>query len=103
MSVAALSLAPVHQSYLLQARRYGVQGIPLLVLFRGGSEADRLVGAVPLEQLRTWLEPHLEPASAPGVPQAIRVSERLGQACRPPGRRNASRRPRPTPGGAADH
>ena len=41
------------------ARRYGVQGIPLLVLHRDGREVDRLVGAVPLEQLRAWLAPHL--------------------------------------------
>ena len=42
--------------------RYGVQGIPLLVLIVGGSEADRLVGAVPLAQLQAWLEPHLAAA-----------------------------------------
>jgi thioredoxin 2 len=41
------------------ASRYGVQGIPLLVLIRGGSELDRLVGAVPLAQLEQWLAPHL--------------------------------------------
>jgi thioredoxin 2 len=50
--------------------RYGVQRIPLLVLFRGGSEADRLVGAVPLEQLRAWLEPHLEPHLEPASERA---------------------------------
>jgi thioredoxin 2 len=41
--------------------RYSVQGIPLLVLIKGGAEVDRMVGAVPLERLREWLEPHLEP------------------------------------------
>ena len=41
------------------ASRYGVQGIPLLLLIRGGSELDRLVGAVPLAQLEHWLAPHL--------------------------------------------
>jgi thioredoxin 2 len=41
------------------AARYGVQGIPLLVLIVGGEEADRLVGAVPEPALRRWLEPHL--------------------------------------------
>jgi thioredoxin 2 len=40
--------------------RYGIQGIPLLVLIRAGSEADRLVGAVPERRLREWLEPHLK-------------------------------------------
>ena len=42
--------------------RYRVQGIPLLVLIEDGAEAGRLVGAVPLEQLRQWLEPHLRAA-----------------------------------------
>jgi thioredoxin 2 len=42
--------------------RYQVRGIPLLVLFRGGSEVDRLVGAVPHAKLSEWLDPHLAPA-----------------------------------------
>jgi thioredoxin 2 len=45
------------------SERYGIRGIPLLVVFRNGAEVDRLVGAVPYEQLQAWLEPHLEPAS----------------------------------------
>jgi thioredoxin 2 len=48
--------------------RYGVQGIPLLVLIRDGAEADRLVGAVPLPQLRAWIEPQLAPAAAEPAP-----------------------------------
>jgi thioredoxin 2 len=44
------------------ASRYDVRGIPLLVLFRDGAEADRLVGAVPRERLHEWLQQHLEPA-----------------------------------------
>jgi thioredoxin 2 len=43
--------------------RYGVQGIPLLVLVQDGHEVDRLVGAAPPAQLRQWVEPHV--ASAP--------------------------------------
>jgi thioredoxin 2 len=39
--------------------RYGVQGIPLLVLFREGAERDRLVGAVPERQIESWIQPHL--------------------------------------------
>jgi len=46
------------------AARYGVQGIPLLVIVRGGSEVDRLVGAAPLAQLQAWLAPHLSTAGA---------------------------------------
>jgi thioredoxin 2 len=41
--------------------RYAVQGIPLLVLIKERAEVDRMVGAVPFERLRAWLEPHLEP------------------------------------------
>jgi thioredoxin 2 len=41
--------------------RYAVQGIPLLVLIKQRGEVDRMVGAVPIERLRAWLEPHLEP------------------------------------------
>ncbi len=43
------------------SERFEIRGIPLLVLFRDGAEVDRLVGAVPQQQLREWLEPHLEP------------------------------------------
>jgi thioredoxin 2 len=42
--------------------RYGVQGIPLLVLIKDRAEVDRMVGAVPFERLREWLDPHLEAA-----------------------------------------
>jgi thioredoxin 2 len=45
------------------AGRYGVQGIPLLVLIRDGQEVDRLVGAVPESQLTQWLQPHLKAAT----------------------------------------
>jgi thioredoxin 2 len=40
---------------------YEVRGIPLLLLFRDGSEVARQVGAVPHPQLREWLEPHIAP------------------------------------------
>jgi len=51
--------------------RYGVQGIPLLVVVEDGAEADRLVGAAPLPRLQAWLAPHLGAAaehSAAGRP-----------------------------------
>ncbi|MDX6568869.1 MAG: thioredoxin 2 [Gaiellales bacterium] len=51
--------------------RFGVQGIPLLVIIRDGSERDRLVGAVPLERMQAWLAAHLAPVaerdSTPGA------------------------------------
>ena len=45
--------------------RYGVQGIPTLLLIRNGAEADRLVGAAPQAQLQAWIEPHLAGAGSP--------------------------------------
>jgi thioredoxin 2 len=48
------------------ASRFGVQGIPLLVLIRDGAEIDRLVGAVPPATLRAMLEQHIS-AATPGV------------------------------------
>ncbi len=45
------------------AERYGVQGIPLLVVISGGEEVDRVVGAVPAARLREVLERHV-PAGA---------------------------------------
>jgi thioredoxin 2 len=41
------------------SERYGIRSIPLLALFTDGAEKDRLVGAVPQDRLRAWLEPHL--------------------------------------------
>jgi thioredoxin 2 len=48
------------------AARFGVQGIPLLLVLRDGAEIDRLVGAVPLPKLRSWLEPQLASAAGRG-------------------------------------
>jgi thioredoxin 2 len=44
------------------AARYGVQGIPLLLLIQDGKEADRMVGAVPEAELKRWLEPYVDRA-----------------------------------------
>jgi thioredoxin 2 len=49
------------------AARYGVQGIPLLVVIKDGQEIDRVVGAVPAAQLRAVLERHVTAAAPPGV------------------------------------
>ncbi|MCW3030346.1 MAG: trxA [Solirubrobacterales bacterium] len=47
------------------ASRFGVQGIPLLVVMRDGAEVDRLVGAAPMPRLQAFLEPHLTASSNP--------------------------------------
>jgi thioredoxin 2 len=44
--------------------RYGIQGIPLLVVLRDGEEVDRLAGAPPPAQLRQWLDERLAAAGS---------------------------------------
>ena len=41
------------------ARRYGVQGITTLMLFKNGQPVERLVGAMPKAQLLSAVRPHL--------------------------------------------
>ena len=41
------------------AARYDVLSIPTLILFRGGGEAKRVVGALPKKRLEAELEPAL--------------------------------------------
>ena len=38
------------------ALRYGVQGIPTMVLFKDGIEVDRIVGALPKSSLARWID-----------------------------------------------
>jgi thioredoxin 1 len=40
--------------------QYGVQGIPTLLLFKGGEEVGRIVGARPKEQFVSMLQGHLD-------------------------------------------
>ena len=39
-----------------EATRYGVQGIPTMILFDGGAEVNRVVGALPKPLLQLWIE-----------------------------------------------
>ncbi|HXM54713.1 MAG TPA: thioredoxin [Candidatus Dormibacteraeota bacterium] len=41
--------------------RFGIRGIPTLVLIHRGSERDRVTGAMPGPALRQWVETRLEP------------------------------------------
>jgi thioredoxin 2 len=44
-------------------QRFGVQSIPTLVLMEGGRERDRIIGALNVNALRSWVEARL-PSSA---------------------------------------
>ncbi len=48
--------------------RYGVRGIPTMILFKGGQPAATKVGAEPKGRIQDWLEGALSSASAAQVP-----------------------------------
>ncbi len=49
--------------------RFGVRGIPTLVLMDAGKERDRVVGAMNIDVLRRWVEQRLPmPAKDPAKP-----------------------------------
>ena len=39
--------------------RFGVMGIPTLLILQGGNEVERVVGAVPKQEIRTVLDRYL--------------------------------------------
>lgn len=41
------------------AGKYGIMSIPTLILFKNGQPADQLVGAVPKDSLKAWLQNRL--------------------------------------------
>lgn len=47
------------------AAQYGVRSIPTMIFFRGGQEAERVVGVLPLNPLRQKIESHLLPTASP--------------------------------------
>ncbi|HSS20581.1 MAG TPA: thioredoxin [Pyrinomonadaceae bacterium] len=46
------------------AQRYGIKGIPTLILFRGGKEVERVVGATSKESISKMISKHVSVASA---------------------------------------
>ena len=44
--------------------RYGIQSIPTLILFRDGRMVDRKLGALPMEELRRFVDGQLVPVAA---------------------------------------
>jgi thioredoxin 2 len=37
------------------AAHYGIRSIPTMILFKDGKEADRVSGALPAEQMKSWI------------------------------------------------
>ena len=81
------------------AQRFGVQGIPTLILMVGGQEKARQTGAAPEHVLRTWLEHHTRgpPPNKPLVLEeelpVVVVDQERGPRRRGPGARRASGSP----------
>ncbi|MGB8511021.1 MAG: thioredoxin [Pyrinomonadaceae bacterium] len=46
------------------SQRYGIKGIPTLILFKGGKEEERIVGATSKENISRLLDKHKTVASA---------------------------------------
>ena len=44
--------------------RYGVRGIPTMLLFKGGQVVDQRVGAMPKPEVLKMIEPHLAKVSS---------------------------------------
>jgi len=45
-------------------RKYGVRGIPTMILFKGGQVAATKIGALPKSKLYEWVESVLQPATS---------------------------------------
>ncbi|MEK6954781.1 MAG: thioredoxin [Candidatus Micrarchaeota archaeon] len=41
------------------AQQFEVMSIPTLILFKDGKEVDRMIGALPKEYLKGWLDKHV--------------------------------------------
>jgi thioredoxin 1 len=62
------------------AQRFGITGIPTMILFHKGKVVDQIVGAMPLNPLRAWLDRHAGAAGASGSTQTPGSSRAPGSA-----------------------
>lgn len=46
------------------SQRYGIKGIPTLILFKGGKEEERVVGATSKDAISRMIDKHVSAASA---------------------------------------
>ena len=49
--------------------RYGVRGIPTMLLFKGGQPVAQKVGAAPRSQIQQWIESNLDASAEPKAGQ----------------------------------
>jgi thioredoxin 2 len=40
----------------MTASRYGIQSIPTMLLFKNGNQVDKIVGAVPKQEIEQWIQ-----------------------------------------------
>ena len=55
LKVVTVDVDENHQS----ATQYGIRSIPSLLLFKDGAEVDRIIGALPKQQLMEKIDSHL--------------------------------------------
>ncbi|MBB6146079.1 thioredoxin 1 [Silvibacterium bohemicum] len=55
--------------------RYGIRGIPALLLFKGGKVADQIVGYVPKETIDKSLSRFIEPAGKSAAQPAVAAAQ----------------------------
>lgn len=48
------------------SQRFGIKGIPTLILFKGGKEEERVVGATSKDAISRMIDKHVSAASANG-------------------------------------
>jgi thioredoxin-like negative regulator of GroEL len=49
-------------------QKFGVSGVPTILMLDRGEVIDRLTGLVPLNELRAWIERHTEPDGTDAPP-----------------------------------
>jgi putative thioredoxin len=61
-SLAKLDADKVPQISQQLSEMFGVRSIPFCVMFKGGQPVDGFVGAIPADEIRTFLDKHVPPA-----------------------------------------
>ena len=82
----------------ITAGRFGVRAIPTMILFKGGREAERIVGFHPKPQLMQKLTPHLSAVSA--APAASASSPSAATTSTPTASRPSQNGPTPSAPGS---